>query len=110
MKTIFILLALLAFSGTAIAAPDAPAGKSATAGKYPNTGKVLQVMDASIYTYMQVTSDNGPVWIAASKTSVPKGATISYPNGAVMANFHSKSMNRTFDRIIFLDKIEVLKK
>jgi len=104
MKTIFTLLALLAFSGAAVAAPDAPAGK------YPNTGKVLQVMDASIYTYMQVTSDNGPVWLAASKTSVPKGATISYPNGAVMANFHSKSMNRTFDRIIFLDKIEVLKK
>jgi hypothetical protein len=104
MKTIFTLLALLAFSGAAVAAPDAPAGK------YPNTGKVLQVMDASIYTYMQVTSDNGPVWLAASKTSVPKGATISYPNGAVMANFHSKSMNRTFDRIIFLDKVEVLKK
>jgi hypothetical protein len=110
MKTIFILLALLAFAGTAVAAPDAPAGKSASAGKYPNTGKVLEVMDASIYTYMQVTSDNGPVWLAASKTSVAKGATISYPNGAVMANFHSKSMNRTFDRIIFLDKIEVLKK
>jgi len=113
MKTIFTLLALFVFAGNAIAAEpqsSAPAGKSAATGKYPNTGKVLEVMDASIYTYMQVTSDNGPVWLAASKTDVPKGATISYPNGAVMANFHSKSMNRTFDRIIFLDKVEVLKK
>jgi hypothetical protein len=113
MKTIFTLLALLAFAGTAVAAETqstAPAAKPAAAGKYPNTGKVLEVMDASIYTYMQVSSDNGPVWLAASKTSVAKGATIGYPNGAVMTNFHSKSMNRTFDRIIFLDKIEVLKK
>jgi len=112
MKTIITLLALFAFAGTAVAAPDssASAGKSAAAGKYPNTGKVLEVMDASIYTYMQVSSDNGPVWLAASKTNVAKGATISYPNGALMTNFHSKSMNRTFDKIIFLDKIEVLKK
>jgi hypothetical protein len=112
MKTIITLLALVAFAGTVVAAPDsaAPAGKSATAGKYPNTGKVLEVMDASIYTYMQVSSDNGPIWLAASKTTVAKGNTISYPNGALMTNFHSKSMNRTFDKIIFLDKIEVVKK
>ena len=113
MKTIFTLLALVAFAGTAVAAEPqaaAPAGKSAPASKYPNTGKVLEVMDASIYTYIQVSSDNGPVWLAASKTNVPKGATIGYGNGALMTNFHSKSMNRTFDRIIFLDKVEVLKK
>lgn len=101
MKTIFTLLALLMFTGTAT--------NAIAASKYPNTGKVLQVMDASIYTYMQVTSDNGPVWLAASKTKVPKGATISYPNGAVMTNFNSKSLNRTFDKIIFLDKVNVEK-
>lgn len=101
MKTIFTLLALLMLTGTASTA--------IAASQYPNTGKVLQVMDASIYTYMQVTSDNGPVWLAASKTNVPKGATISYPNGAVMTNFNSKSLNRTFDKIIFLDKVKVEK-
>jgi hypothetical protein len=102
MKTIFTLLALFMFIGTA--------SNAIAANKYPNSGKVLQVMDASIYTYMQVTSDSGPVWIAASKTKVPKGSTISYPNGAVMTNFNSKSLNRTFDKIIFLDKVKVEKK
>jgi len=101
MKTIFTLLALLMFTGTA--------ANAVAASQYPNTGKVLQVMDASIYTYIHVTSDAGPVWLAASKTSVPKGATISYPNGAVMTNFNSKSLNRTFDKIIFLDKVKVEK-
>lgn len=87
-----------------------PQSNAIAASKYPNKGKVLEAMDAAIYTYMQVTSDKGPIWIASSnKTSVPKGATISYPNGAAMTNFFSKALNRTFDTIIFVDKIEVLK-
>jgi len=101
MKTIFTLLALFMFTGTA--------SNAMAANQYPNSGKVLEVMDASIYTYIQVTSDKGPIWLAASKTKVPKGATISYPNGAVMTNFTSKSLNRTFDQIIFLDKVKVEK-
>lgn len=113
MKTIITLLALVAFAGTAVAAEpqsNAPAAKPAAASKFPNKGKVLEVIDTSMYTYMQVSSDNGPIWLAGSKTTVAKGANIAYPNGAVMKDFHSKSLNRTFDTIIFLDKVEVLKK
>ena len=112
MKTIFTLLALVAFAGNAVAEPqpNAPAAKPAAASKFVNKGEVLEVIDTSMYTYLQVTSDKGPIWLAASKTSIAKGANIGYPNGAVMSNFHSKSLNRTFDTIIFLDKVEVLKK
>lgn len=106
MKTIFTLLALFAFTGSAIVVPQS----SAFAAEFANKGKVLETMDASIYTYMQVSSDKGPVWIAASKTKVAKGETISYPDGAVMTNFNSKALNRTFDKIIFVDKISVVKK
>ena len=107
MKTIYTLLVMLALTGTAVVVPQSNAF---AASQYPNTGKVLETMDASIYTYMQVSSDKGPVWIAASKTKVAKGETISYPDGAVMTNFESKSLNRTFDKIIFVDKIKVEKK
>ena len=112
MKTIFTLLSLVAFAGTAIAEPqpNAPARQPAAPSQFTNQGKVLDVIDASIYTYIQVTSDKSPVWLAASKTKVAKGDTIRYPNGAPMANFYSKSLNRTFDTIIFLDKVEVVKK
>jgi hypothetical protein len=99
MKTIFTLLALFMFTANAFAAD------------FAHKGKVLETMDASIYTYMQVSTDNGPpVWIAASKFKVNKGDTISYPDGAVMTNFNSPSLNRTFDKIIFLDKVTVIKK
>ena len=112
MKTIFTLLALVAVTGIAIAEPqpNAPARQPAAASQFTNQGKVLDVMDASIYTYIQVTSDKGPVWLAASRTKVAKGDAIRYPDGAPMNQFYSKSMNRTFDTIIFLDKIEVIKK
>jgi hypothetical protein len=106
-KTIFTLLALFAFATAAVVIPESNA---VAAAQYPNKGKVLEVMDASIYTYMQVSSDKGPVWLAASKTTVAKGDTISYPDGNVMTNFTSKSLNRTFDKIIFLDKVKVEKK
>ncbi|MFZ2542311.1 MAG: NrfJ [Gallionella sp.] len=111
MKTIFILLAL-AFAGNAAAEPqpNTPAVKSAPASKFTNKGTVLEVIDTSMYTYMQVSTENGPIWLAASKTKVAKGADINYPNGANMANFHSKSLNRTFDKIIFLDKVQIVKK
>ena len=106
MKTIYTLLVMLALTGTAIVVPQS----EAFASQYANTGKVLETMDASIYTYVQVTGAKGPVWIAASKTPVAKGNIISYPDGAVMTNFTSKSLNRTFDSIIFVDKIKVEKK
>jgi len=114
MKTIFTLLALalVAVAGTAGAAPqsDTAVIHLAAASQFPNKGKVLEVIDTSMYTYLQVATDKGAIWLAASKTSVAKGATIGYPDGAVMTNFYSKSLNRTFETIIFLDKVEVLKK
>lgn len=106
MKTIFTLLALFAFTGTAIVVPQS----NAFAAEYANKGKVLESMDVSIYTYMQVTSDKGPVWVAASKVSVAKGDTVSYPDGGVMTNWFSKGLNRTFDKLIMVDKVKVEKK
>lgn len=111
MKNTLALLALAAVAGTALAAPQQNADtiKLAAASQYPNKGKVLEVIDTEMYTYLQVSTDTGSVWLAASKTNVAKGTTISYPNGAVMSNFHSKSLNRTFDSIIFIDKVMPVK-
>lgn len=109
MKLILAMLALVAFasSGTVVAA-EKPA-KASSASKWPNQGKVLEVIDTSMYTYLQVSDAKGSVWIAASKTNVAKGDTVGYGAGSVMTNFHSKSLNRTFESIIFTDKVEKLK-
>lgn len=138
MKTIFTLL-LVAIAGTAVAASPqdsdtakptaaasphaaAPAGKTDAAmppghptaipadTKLVNSGKVLEVIDSPMYTYLQVTSDKGPLWLAVFKTDIIKGATVRYSSGVAMSKFYSKSLDRTFDTIIFVDSIAPKKK
>jgi uncharacterized protein YdeI (BOF family) len=74
-----------------------------------NNGTVLEVIDTDTYTYLQVTTEKGPLWLAVYKTKVAKGATVKYSNGVAMSGFYSKSLNRNFDVIVFVDTIEQMK-
>lgn len=74
-----------------------------------NKGTVLEVIDTDTYTYLQVTTEKGPLWLAVYKTKVAKGATVKYSNGVAMSGFYSKSLNRNFDVIVFVDTIEQMK-
>ncbi len=78
--------------------PDAGA---ATASAEPVTGKVLETMDAAGYTYLNVETDKGPMWVAVNQTPVEVGEEVTFMNGMVMQNFSSKSLDRTFPEIIF---------
>lgn len=138
MKTIFTLL-LVAIAGTAVAASPrdsdtampaaaasphaaAPTGEADAAmppGHPPaipadtnlvNSGKVLEVIDSPMYTYLQVTSGKGPLWLAVFRTDIVKGAAVRYSSGVAMPRFYSKSLDRTFDTIIFVDSIAPEKK
>lgn len=60
-------------------------------------------------TYLQVTTEKGPLWLAVYKTKVTKGTTVKYSNGVAMSGFYSKSLNRNFDVIVFVDTIEQVK-
>ena len=74
-----------------------------------NSGQVLEVIDSGIYTYLQVSTEKGPLWLASYKTDVAKGATIKYPTGILMANYYSKSLKRTFKVIVFVDGVKLVK-
>lgn len=69
----------------------------------PNTGKVLQVQQAGSYTYAEVDVDGQKVWIAGGPIQIKPGDSVQWGNYAVMNNFASKSLNRTFDQILFVD-------
>ena len=100
-------------AATSVAAMAAAAPASAPSSRYPNTGKVMEAMDVmDMYTYIQVsgkTDKDKPVWLAASKVKLAKGDTIRYGGGPVMPNYYSKTLNKTFDAIIFVDKVELVK-
>lgn len=74
-----------------------------------NSGKVLEVLDTDMYTYLQVSTEKGPLWLATYKTSVSKGATVRYSNGVAMSNFFSNALNRAFNVIVFVDSLELVK-
>ena len=76
--------------------PAAPAPQMITV-----SGTILETMDASEYTYMRLKTASGEVWAAVNKTKVSKGDTVTVANAMVMDGFQSKTLNRTFDHILF---------
>lgn len=65
------------------------------------SGKVLETMDAGGYTYMKVDTGKAQPWVACPQAKVQVGDDVSYHDGMVMPNFVSKSLNRTFDSVVF---------
>lgn len=104
-----IVIALLAVAAlSAAVAAEIPTGVNTdapSAGQFANRGTVLDVIDSPLYTYLQVSSDTGAVWLAAYRNDIAKGEAVSYTKGILRTNFHSKALNRTFDKIIFVDAV-----
>jgi len=74
------------------AIPQAPA----------NSGKVVEKLDASNYTYVRLDDGSGTeIWAAVPKTQLEIGEEITLMGGSVMRNFTSKTLDRTFESIIF---------
>ena len=65
------------------------------------TGTIVETMNASGYTYMLVDSGTEKTWVAIPATSVEKGATVNYYVGMVMKDFTSKTLDRTFESVVF---------
>lgn len=65
------------------------------------SGTVLETMDAAEYTYMRLKTASGETWAAINKTKIAKGDSVTVTNAMVMDGFESKTLNRTFDHILF---------
>jgi hypothetical protein len=81
---------------------------NAPAGMPANEGKVLSTLDAPGYTYMELANTEKRFWIAAPTTRVKAGDRVRFEQSLVMKNFNSKTLNRTFDEIIFVNSATVI--
>jgi starvation-inducible outer membrane lipoprotein len=79
----------------------APAPEAAAKQDNVITGKVMETMDSAGYTYLLVDTGKAQQWVAIPETKVKSGDEVSYHDGMVMPNFTSKSLNRTFESVIF---------
>ena len=71
-------------------------------------GSVVSVQNAANYTYLQIrTTDNQELWLAAPETLVNANDVIEWQAGALMRNFNSKSLGKTFPEIYFVTAVQV---
>ena len=82
---------------------EVAASAQAASATAPNTGKVVQILEAGGYTYAEVDTPNGRVWIAGAPIAVTAGEGVQWADYALMQNFTSKSLGRTFDQILFVN-------
>jgi hypothetical protein len=68
---------------------------------------VLSTIDAAPYTYLEVEQDNKTLWLAANAVLAKKGDVVRFDDGAVMTDFHSQKLNRTFPSVIFVSYLVV---
>ncbi|MEK6201913.1 MAG: DNA-binding protein [Desulfobulbaceae bacterium] len=81
---------------------DTPSATADTAQQSNvRSGKVVETMNSGGYTYMNVDTGNAQQWVAVPESEVKVGDEISYHDGMVMSNFTSKSLNKTFDAVVF---------
>ncbi|WP_304054177.1 NrfJ [Nitrosomonas communis] len=106
MTAAFLLGPIPAFSEQ----PDKNAANvsSAPADKLPaDEGIVVSVLDTTGYTYMELENGGKRFWIAAPTTKVNIGDHIRFVENMSMHNFTSKTLNRTFDKLIFVTSTKV---
>ena len=134
-KTLVVMLAIVAVAAAGCKkkeeAPKAMAPEAAPAGQMPaaapgadphaglkpqevkagagHKGKVLETMDSGGYTYVQVDENGQKLWVAVMATKVKVGDTVEFPDSPPMVNFQSKTLKRTFEKIIFAPGLAVNK-
>ena len=69
-------------------------------------GTIVETFDSGGYTYLQLDNGSKKIWAAISQAKVTVGDEISLKSGAVMQNFYSRSLDRTFEEIIFSGGID----
>ena len=65
------------------------------------TGVVEETIPASKYIYLKLATAEGETWAAVPKAAVKKGDTATVVGAALMREFKSKTLGRTFDKIWF---------
>jgi hypothetical protein len=70
-------------------------------------GKVVETMNSGGYTYVALEKEGAKVWAAGPQVPVKVGDMITLSAGMPMKNYHSKTLDRTFDVVYFVQAITV---
>jgi len=71
------------------------------------TGNTNETFDSGSYTYVQITTPEASIWAAGPLTPIKNDDKVSFSRNMLMKNFHSKTLNRTFEAIYFVNTFTV---
>jgi hypothetical protein len=115
----FALLAALMVTGctedkTAAKSPETTTTKTTMPPQHPAvpdariaSGKTIETFVAGGFTYVQIATPEGSIWAAGPLTPIKKDDEVSFSRTMLMKNFHSKSLNRDFEAIYFVERFTV---
>jgi hypothetical protein len=82
------------------------ANKSSEVKSNQHKVTILEIQSVSSYSYLKVEEEDKEYWIACPKAEFRVGQVLLYTNAMEMKDFTSKELNKTFDRILFVDRLE----
>lgn len=80
-------------------------GQSVAADRSTVTGVVAETMNSGGYTYARLTGPDGDTWVATAELPVEKGARMTASVSVAMQNFRSRTLNRDFPQIYFVQQV-----
>lgn len=115
LRTALLLAGLLALNGckkeeapvSPAPMPTAPTVMPQNVAAGPLRGKVVERLEVPNYTYLRLVGPTGETWAAVPTNSVPVGTEVTIASPMPMEHFESKTLNRTFDVIMFGSGAEV---
>ena len=87
---------------SAVQADAESAGQMNEAGSH-NMGKVVEFTNVPGYTYALINTNDGDKWFAGPSADIYTGQTVYWNEGAMLSNFNSRAVGRTFDALTFID-------
>ena len=97
---IVVLITSLLLSGVGIYSQT-----NVSSGHKPPLNIIQEVLQTTKYTYLRVKADTTLKWLAVPSADFKAGDTCYYQGGLVMPEFKSKELDRTFDKVIFLEGV-----
>lgn len=105
MRVLLVVLAILiGFSGC-VRKNKVPTAQTAEIPAGVHEVKVEEVLQTSNYTYLRVVENGAENWIAVTRQEAAVGETYYYEAAMEMNNFNSKELDRTFEKILFIQEI-----
>jgi len=74
---------------------------------FTNQGVVKEFYQAPSYTYLLMNEGDSEIWMAINRMDLNVGQTLYYNRGAAMQNFHSKTLERDFPLIYFVQEVSL---